>query len=165
LAKPLTYDSFIHYNLPVYPGAQGERTMKSMIAIRSAAGLVLLTAVFCGFFQNSAVAQTEYSPERLLVGKWRQQYGPYVTESVFTANGRFTSVTYDQFTRFDSWGRWEVKNGLLVSYFEDWWPKFDRFLQTYNHFVVVRRRVDTTNPWVQPRSGCFVEGCIHQLRW
>ncbi|HEY3135647.1 MAG TPA: hypothetical protein VGL29_06310 [Blastocatellia bacterium] len=23
LANPLTYDSFIHYNLPVYPGAQG----------------------------------------------------------------------------------------------------------------------------------------------
>jgi hypothetical protein len=25
LAKPLTYDSSIHYNLPVYPGAQGEK--------------------------------------------------------------------------------------------------------------------------------------------
>ncbi|MGI9166946.1 MAG: hypothetical protein ACR2G5_11290, partial [Pyrinomonadaceae bacterium] len=23
LASPLTYDSFIHYNLPVYPGAPG----------------------------------------------------------------------------------------------------------------------------------------------
>ena len=25
LAKPLTYDSFIHNNLPVHPGAQGEK--------------------------------------------------------------------------------------------------------------------------------------------
>jgi hypothetical protein len=25
LANPLTYDSFIHYNLPIYPGARGER--------------------------------------------------------------------------------------------------------------------------------------------
>src|SRR5260370_7466334 len=24
LARPLTYDSSIHYNLPVYPGAQGD---------------------------------------------------------------------------------------------------------------------------------------------
>jgi hypothetical protein len=30
LAIPLTYDSFIHYNLPVYPGAQGDKTMKNI---------------------------------------------------------------------------------------------------------------------------------------
>jgi hypothetical protein len=49
LARPLTYDSFIHYNLPVYPGAQGELIMQ-----RRFISLGLL-AILLGF-QLSVVA-------------------------------------------------------------------------------------------------------------
>src|ERR1041384_2520750 len=40
LARPLTFETFIQYNLPVYPGAQGARLMKSLLFL-----FVLLTAV------------------------------------------------------------------------------------------------------------------------
>src|SRR6266496_1799695 len=43
LAKPLTYDSFIHYNLPVYPGAQGGITMTKRLFS------LCLIAILAGF--------------------------------------------------------------------------------------------------------------------
>ncbi len=97
--------------------------MKTRLTTKFSVGLALLTAMLCNFSQGSAVAQTEYSPERLLVGKWQQQYGTCISESVFTADGRFTSITRDQFRSFYSEGRWEIKDGVLISHFVDWSPR------------------------------------------
>ena len=58
-----------------------------------------------------------------MVGKWRQQLGPAVTETVYLPSGRFTSITRDQFTSFYSEGRWEVRNEMVIAYFTNWWPR------------------------------------------
>src|SRR5262249_51952347 len=49
LAKPLTYDSFIHYNLPVYPGAQGERLHEKTHSVFVFGYLYYVYGLLCQF--------------------------------------------------------------------------------------------------------------------
>jgi hypothetical protein len=60
-----------------------------------------------------------------LIGKWQQEYGPYVTETVFTAAGTFTSITFQLGApyRQNVQGRWEVKYGnQLWQEWDSWNP-------------------------------------------
>jgi len=45
LARPLTFETFIQYNLPVYPGARGEQTMKRTHLV-AVVVLSLITLIF-----------------------------------------------------------------------------------------------------------------------
>ena len=61
-----------------------------------------------------------------LTGKWHQEYGPYVTETVLNAGGTFTSITVQPGTPYRLYvqGRWEIKNGnQLWQEWENWEPR------------------------------------------
>jgi hypothetical protein len=58
-----------------------------------------------------------------LVGKWHQECLGYVTETVLTADGTFTSITEGGPYRQDVRGRWEVRHGnQLWQEWEAWNP-------------------------------------------
>ncbi|HXA95831.1 MAG TPA: hypothetical protein VN323_09735 [Candidatus Dormibacteraeota bacterium] len=60
-----------------------------------------------------------------LIGKWHQEYGPYVTESVLTAGGTYTSITIQPGTAYRLYvqGRWDVRYGnQLWMEWENWEP-------------------------------------------
>lgn len=65
------------------------------------------------------------SLETYIVGKWHQEYSPYVTESVFTAKHTFTSITVQQGTPYRLYvtGVWEIRNDdELWMEWTDWVP-------------------------------------------
>lgn len=65
------------------------------------------------------------SLETYLVGKWHQEYGPYVTETVLTAKHTFTSITVQPGTpyRLHVEGTWEIRNeDELWLEWTDWVP-------------------------------------------
>lgn len=97
------------------------------------------------------LAQTpaqSYDLERLLMGKWRQQYGPYVTVAVYTLRGsyhEFTAVTVQRGAPYRLYvvGEWRVNNNRdLWTYPKRWEPSDVRMFAEgtpiqvidYNHF-------------------------------
>lgn len=101
--------------------------MKRRFTLNAAINGLLLTAILLSFAPRPAEAKAQpamgQEAEQLLVGKWRQQYGPFISETVYLANGRFTSITTGGVYRFYCEGRWEIRQGMLITYFEDWWPR------------------------------------------
>src|SRR5215468_11568837 len=90
-----------------------------------------LLAVLLVFATATLPAQTSaqtYNLERLLMGKWHQEYGPYVTETVFSLRGQyheFTSVTVQRGAPYRLYvvGEWRVNNNRdLWTYPKDWQP-------------------------------------------
>lgn len=89
--------------------------------ILTALAVLLTTAAFGA---ARAHAQQREDLETLLVGKWYQQSGSYVVETVLNANGEFTAVGYQPGTPYRQYvvGRWWLQNGQLWTEWEQWEP-------------------------------------------
>ncbi|MGQ0568373.1 MAG: hypothetical protein ACT4P5_02395 [Armatimonadota bacterium] len=75
--------------------------------------IACVTFVFSIALSGSKVHSQQHDLNKLLVGKWRQVVGPYVTETVNTENHKFVSVTIQRGTpyRFYVEGTWEIRYG------------------------------------------------------
>jgi len=65
------------------------------------------------------------SLEEYLYGKWRQEYGPYITETVLNTNLTFTSLTVQRGAPYRLYveGTWKVKyQNQLWMYWVNWEP-------------------------------------------
>jgi len=84
---------------------------------------VLVLAI--GLTERDARAQ-QPDLHAFLIGKWHQEYPPYVTETVFTAGGVFTSITVQRGAPYRLYvqGRWEIRYGnQLWQEWESWEPR------------------------------------------
>jgi hypothetical protein len=83
--------------------------MSRMAAICSISVAIALAAA--GGVTN--VRAQQYSLDGVLIGKWHQEYGPYVSETVFTAGHEFMTVTIQRGAPYRLYiqGRWEVRYG------------------------------------------------------
>jgi hypothetical protein len=76
-----------------------------------------------------AAANTPAKPgslEEYLYGKWHQEYGPYVTETVLNTDLTFTSVTVQKGAPYRLYveGKWKVKyQNQLWMYWVNWEPR------------------------------------------
>jgi len=115
----------------------------------------LLAVLFAVSMIGTIHAQERLTDEQVaarLVGKWRQSMqtqsplGPQRVESetVFLANGRFTSITVSGPYKFYCEGRWKMRNGLLVKRFTDWWPRRMRNVDGSDSPVVMPDSESTT---------------------
>jgi hypothetical protein len=57
-----------------------------------------------------------------LIGKWHQEFGPYVSETVLNGDGTYTSIMIQRGTpyRQDFQGRWDVRFGNQL--WQESWP-------------------------------------------
>ena len=89
------------------------------------------------------VAQARAQPtdlKKLLVGKWHQEYGPYVTETEFLRNGIFNSITIQKGAPYRLYvqGEWEVHdNRDLWTYPKRWEPSDVRMFAEGSRIEVI----------------------------
>ncbi len=95
--------------------------MNRAVAIR----IVCLAFVFTIAANATEVRAQQSDLKRLLVGTWRQVLGPYVTQTMFTPDRHFTTVTVQQGTPYRQLckGTWNTKGNLLTLYFGTCTPK------------------------------------------
>lgn len=76
---------------------------------------ICVTLVLVGVASVGEVQSQQYNLDTLLVGKWHQQYGALVTETLFSGGNphEFISLTVQAGTsyRFCVQGQWEIRNG------------------------------------------------------
>jgi len=70
---------------------------------------------------NVVPAPAQVDLNRFLVGKWHQEVGAMVAETVFTAGHAFTSLAWTRGTpyRTGASGRWEIKYGDQLWQYND----------------------------------------------
>jgi hypothetical protein len=91
---------------------------------RLSIGVALTIALFAlGLAATRTPAKTRM--EEFLTGKWHQEYGPYVTETVLNGDGTFISETIQRGAPYRLYveGRWSVRyeNQLWMEW-DNWEP-------------------------------------------
>jgi hypothetical protein len=82
---------------------------------------LIISAAAIGLATTHAAAQ-QLNLRSFLIGKWHQELGPYVTETVLNANGTYTSITCGPPGCEGVEGGWEVRFGNQL------WQSSDRAL-------------------------------------
>jgi len=88
LAKPLTFETFIQYNLPVYPGAQGDSNMKRFVLAIALSGLLSVTVLAGEVPINGAPAPAPPQPTTTAQSASVSTVLTNVVLTIFTLIGR-----------------------------------------------------------------------------